>query len=67
MIGQVLDGLVLVLAMILNPRAKRVAQRGEQTSHDGVDGETDGSGDGGGGASGTVMATIPASGVKENK
>lgn len=68
MIGQVLDGLVLVLAMILNPRAKRVAQRGEQTSRVGVrDGETDGIGDGGGGAGGTVMAAMPASGVKENK
>ena len=68
MIGQVLDGLVLVLAMILNPWAKRVAQRGEQTSHDGVrDGEIDGSGGGGGGAGGTVMAVMPATGVPENK
>lgn len=66
MIGQVLDGLVLVLAMILNPWAKRLAQRGEQTSHDGVrDGEIDGGGGGGGG--GTVMAVMPATGVPENK
>jgi hypothetical protein len=51
--------------MILNPRAKRVAQRGEQTSHDGVrDGDIDG---GGGSASGTVMAVMLATGVQENK
>ena len=68
MIGQVLDGLVLVLAVILNPWSKRVAQRGEQASHDGVrGGEIDDSGGGGGGAGGTVMAVMPATGVQENK
>jgi hypothetical protein len=57
----VLDGLVLVLAMILNPRVKRGAQRGEQMSRDGV---RDGDGDGGGG--GTVMAAVSAS-VRDHK
>jgi hypothetical protein len=32
--GQVMDGLVLVLAVILNPRAERGARRGEQRSRD---------------------------------
>jgi hypothetical protein len=50
---QILDGLVLVLAMILNPRIRRGAQRGEQMSRDG-------DGDGGGGGGGTVMAAVPA-------
>ena len=60
-IGQVLDGLVLVLAMILNPRAKRAAQRGEQESRDGVrDGGAE-SADGGG----TAMAVMPPSKVQE--
>lgn len=47
--GQVLDGLVLVLAIILNPRAKRAAQHGgsgEQKPHVGVD---------------TVTAIVPVS------
>ena len=34
--AQVMDGLVLVLAVILNPRAKRDAQREEQRSRDGA-------------------------------
>jgi hypothetical protein len=56
---QVLDGLVLVLAMILNPRAKRVAQHREQNSRDGVrDVAIGGS---------TKMAAIPASGVQDHK
>ena len=60
---QVLDGLVLVLAMILNPRAKRVAQRREQNSPDGVRDVAIG----GGGSGGTKMAAIPASGVQDHK
>ena len=48
---------MLVLAMILNPRAKRGAQRGEQKSRDGV---RDSDGDGGTGGGGTVMAAVPA-------
>lgn len=56
-----MDGLVLVLAMILNPRAKRAVQRGEQESRDGVrDGGAE-SADGGG----TAMAVIPPSRVQE--
>jgi hypothetical protein len=39
--------------MILNPRIRRGAQRGEQMSRDG-------DGDGGGGGGGTVMAAVPA-------
>jgi hypothetical protein len=38
-----MDGLVLVLAAILNPRAKRDAQREEQRSRDGAHSTTDGS------------------------
>jgi hypothetical protein len=41
--------------MVLNPRAKRRADRGEQKSRDGL---RDGDGSGGGG---TVMAIVPAS------
>ena len=57
---QVLDGLVLVLAMILNPRAKRAAQRREQNSRDGVWDVAIGGG-------GPKMAAIPASGVQDHK
>jgi hypothetical protein len=32
-----MDGLVLVLAIILNPRPKKAVQRGEQKSRDGSD------------------------------
>jgi len=52
---------VLVLAIILNPRAKRVAERGEQKSRDGAR-----VGDGGG-IGDTVMAVMPESGVQDNK
>ena len=51
--------IVFVLAMILNPRAKRVAQRREQNSRDGVRDVALGGG--------TKMAAIPASGVQDHK
>ena len=38
-----MDGLVLLLAIILNPRSKKVAQRGEQKSPAGAS-DSDGSG-----------------------
>jgi hypothetical protein len=61
-VGQVLDGFVLVLAMILNPRSKRVARRGEQMSRDDVRDV-----DAGGGGSGTMMSSMPASGAQDHK
>jgi hypothetical protein len=53
-----MDGLVLALAVILNPRAMRGAQRGEQRSHDGVRVDP--------GDSGTAAAVVPASAVQDN-
>lgn len=65
-----MDGLVLVLAIILNPRSKKAAQRGEQKSRaDASDG--DGSGgdhDGRGGDNGVGTARVTAiSGGNDNK
>ncbi|KAH9976069.1 hypothetical protein BJV74DRAFT_798724 [Russula compacta] len=54
----VMDGLVIVLAMILNPRAMRGAVHGEQWSRDGV-------GDGGDGDGDTVTAVIPVTQTQE--
>ena len=45
-----MDGLVLVLAIILNPRSKKAAQRGEQKSRaDASGGDHDGRGGDNGG------------------
>lgn len=52
----VMDGLVLVLAIILNPRSKRVAQRGEQKSRASACGG-DGDGSGGDHVGGTARVT----------
>ena len=54
-----MDGLVLVLAVILNPRAKRDAQREEQRSRDGARNDpTDG---------GTATAAVLATAVLGNE
>jgi hypothetical protein len=64
--AQVMDGLVLVLAIILNPRSKKAAQRGEQKSPAGAS-DSDGSGgDHGGGGGGTARVTT-ISGGHDNK
>jgi len=60
-----MDGLVLVLAIILNPRSKAVLQRGEEETRDGA---SDDGGSGGHGDSTTLVTTaISASGVQDNK
>jgi hypothetical protein len=61
-----MDGLVLVLAIILNPRSKKAAQRGEQKSRAGA---SDGSGGdhGGGTARVTAITVMPANGGHDNK
>ena len=53
-----MDGLVIVLAIILNPRMKRGAVRGEQWPRDDV-------GDGGVGDGGTVTAVVPVTRTQE--
>jgi len=54
-----MDSLVLVLAVILNPRAKRDAQREEQRSHDGArNNPADG---------GTGTAAVLATAVRESE
>jgi len=59
-----MDGLVLALAIILNPRSKKAAQRGEQNSS-----ASDGSGvdHGDGTAQVTAVMIMPASGGHDNK
>ena len=52
---------MLVLAIILNPRAKRDAQRGEQKSRNDV------RDDGGSSGGGTAMGVMHTSGVQDNK
>src|SRR6266436_3805486 len=64
-LGQVMDGLVLVLAIILNPRSK-AAQRREQMSREGASDDGNSSGDHGG-STARVTTVMSASGVKENK
>jgi hypothetical protein len=62
-----MDGLVLVLAIILNPRSKKAVQRGEQKSRAGA-GHSDGTGDHDGGAAPvTAVRVMPASGGDDNK
>jgi hypothetical protein len=63
-----MDGLVLVLAIILNPRSKKVAQRGEQKPRAGAS-DSDGSGGDLGAGTARVMAVtaMPASGGHGNK
>lgn len=67
-----MDGLVLVLAIILNPRSKKAVQRGEQKSRAGAC-DSDGSGnsqgnDGSGGDHDGDTARVTAiSGVHDNK
>ncbi len=59
-----MDGLVLVLVMILNPRSKAV-QRGERMSRDGASDGGDSSGDHGG-STAQVTTVMSASGVQDN-
>jgi len=64
----VMDGLVLVLAIILNPRSKKAAQRGEQKSRTGASDSDDSGGDHGGGtARVTAITVMPANGGHDNK
>jgi uncharacterized membrane protein YgcG len=61
-IAQVMDGLVLVLAIILNPRTKRAVQRGEQKSRASACGG-DGDGSGGDHGGGTARVTAISGGL----
>lgn len=62
-----MDGLVLVLAIILNPRSKKAVQRGEQKSagasiSNGSGGDNDGSG-----TRRTTVRAMPANGGHDDK
>jgi hypothetical protein len=63
-----MDGLVLVLAIILNPRSKnlKAVQRGEQKSRAGAS-ISNGSGDDGSGTRRTAVRAMPASGGHDDK
>ena len=62
-----MDGLVLVLAIILNPRSKKGAQRGEQKSRAGACGSGGSGGDHDGSGGGSTARVTTIRGGHDNK
>jgi hypothetical protein len=62
-----MDGLVLVLAIILNPRSKKAVQRGEQKSRAGASISNGRGGDDGSGTRRAAVRAMPASGGHDDK
>lgn len=65
-----MDGLVLVLAIILNPRSKKAVQRGKQKSRAGASISNGSGGDGdhdGSGSRRTAVKAMPASSGHDDK
>jgi hypothetical protein len=62
-----MDGLVLVLAIILNPRSRKAVQRGEQKSRAGASINNGSGGDQDGSTRRTAVRAMPASGGHDDK